>query len=60
MGITIEIKFIPDGKEQTCKKVLFNVAGCNAFTDKMTFFNIDGMPIFEIMLHELVSIDFIQ
>lgn len=60
MGITIEIKFIPDGKTEVCKKVLFNAAGCNSFAGKMQFFNIDGTPIFEIMLHELVSIDFIQ
>lgn len=60
MGISITIKFIPDGKERISKKDLFNVAGVQQVGEELIFYNVDGTPIFKILASELVSIDFIQ
>ncbi len=60
MVITVEVKWIPDGKEEVCKKVLFNIVGCNQVGEEIVFFNIDGSQVFRILSSELVSIDFQQ
>lgn len=60
MGTTILIKYMRDWKEEAeiIEKVLFNISGCNVCADEIIFFNIDGSPVFRLLLSELVSIDF--
>ncbi len=58
MGITVEVKWIPDGKEEVVSKVLFNIVGCNRYAEELIFFNVDGSPVFRILASELVSMEF--
>ena len=58
MGITVKILYIPDGTEELCSKILFNVAGSTNNGGLLQWYNENGSPVFSIMLSEFVSVDY--